>query len=137
MAGEVLGNRGRTSTRGGILKADAAVRYTEILADAGVQRLGDLADLLADPDILAKIEGALRTVPGHGSGARLSYLWMLGGDDQHIKPDRMVLRWLSNHIGRAVGVPEARALLPQVADHLGCTPWELDHAIWRRQSGRS
>ena len=74
LAGEVLGNRGRTSTRGGILKAEAAIGYAEILADAGVQRLGDVADLLGNPDVLARVEGALRTMPGHGSGARLSYL---------------------------------------------------------------
>jgi hypothetical protein len=95
-----------------------------------------VADLLANPDALATVEEALRTVPGHGNGARLSYLWMLTGDDQNIKPDRMVLRWSSNHLGRAVSVPEARALLPQIANHLGCTPWELDNAIWRRQSGK-
>jgi hypothetical protein len=41
-----LGNRSRTSTRGGILKADAAIRYAEILSDARVQRLGDVAALL-------------------------------------------------------------------------------------------
>ncbi|MGH3803078.1 MAG: hypothetical protein ACRDTD_23700 [Pseudonocardiaceae bacterium] len=35
LAGEVLGNRSRTSTRGGILKAEAAIRYAEILSDAG------------------------------------------------------------------------------------------------------
>ncbi|MGH3921395.1 MAG: hypothetical protein ACRDTT_00695 [Pseudonocardiaceae bacterium] len=81
--------------------------------------------LLANPDVLAKVEGALRTVPGHGSGARLSYLWMLAGDDQHIKPDRMVLRWLSNHLGRDVGVPEARALMPQVQPSWTYAPGNL------------
>jgi hypothetical protein len=54
---------------------------------------------------------------------------MLGGDDQHIKSDRMVMRWLSNHLRRDVRVPEARALVRQGAHHLGQTPWELDHAI--------
>jgi hypothetical protein len=136
LASEVLANRGRTSTRGGILKADAAIRYAEILTNAEIRRLDDVTDLLANPIALAAVEKALRTVPGHGNGARLSYLWMLTGDDQNIKPDRMVLRWSSNHLGRAVSVPEARALLSEVANHLGCTPWELDNAIWRRQSGK-
>jgi hypothetical protein len=135
LANEVLANRGRTSTRGGILKADDAIRYAEILTNAEIRRLDDVSDLLANPIALAAVEKVLRTVPGHGNGARLSYLWMLTGDDQNIKPDRMVLRWLASHLGRAVSVPEARALLPQIANHLGCTPWELDNAIWRRQSG--
>lgn len=136
LANEVLANRGRTSTRGGILKADAALRYAAILTNAQVRRLGDVSNLLANPDALATVEKALRTVPGHGNGARLSYLWMLTGDDENIKPDRMVLRWTSNHLGPAVSVSEARALLPQIANHLSCTPWELDNAIWRRQSGK-
>jgi hypothetical protein len=42
LASEVLANRGRTSTRGGILKADAAIRYAEILSNAVVRRLGDV-----------------------------------------------------------------------------------------------
>jgi hypothetical protein len=63
-----------------------AIRYAEILSAAGVQHLGDVKVLLANPDVLAKIESALRTVPGHGSGARLSYLWMLTGDDSTSSP---------------------------------------------------
>ncbi|HEV2778257.1 MAG TPA: hypothetical protein VGX25_02550 [Actinophytocola sp.] len=137
LAGQVLRNRGRTSARGGILKADAAIQYAQILATAAIRRLGDVAALLVSPDTLTEVEAALRTVPGHGRGAHLSYLWMLAGDDQHVKPDRMVLRWLTHHLGRDVDVPEARTLLTQIANHLGHTPWELDHAIWRHQSGRS
>ncbi|MGW2038478.1 hypothetical protein [Streptomyces virginiae] len=31
---------------------------------------------LADADRLKPVERALANIPGHGSGARLSYLWM-------------------------------------------------------------
>lgn len=136
LANEVLNNRGRTSTRNGILKADAAVRYATILADAGIYRIGDVNALLDSPRQLEGIEHQLGTVPGHGKGARLNYLWMLAGADHHVKPDRMILRWMRTHLDRSVTVPEARDLLADVADRLGCTAWELDHAIWRRQSGR-
>ncbi|MEV6900384.1 hypothetical protein [Amycolatopsis sp. NPDC051372] len=137
VAGEVLRNRGRTSPRGGILKAAAAIRYSEVLTNAGVQRIGDVAELLADSDRLAETELQLAKLPGHGAGARLSYLWMLAGDDNHVKPDRMVLRWLQRHLDRPVTVPEARELLAALADCLRRTAWEVDHAVWRRESGRT
>jgi len=59
---------------------------------------------------------------------------MLCGDDERIKPDRMVLRWLAPH---GVRDPEiAQQLLIDVAAFLShngtslVTPWEVDHAIW-------
>lgn len=136
-ATDVLSNRGRTSPRNGVLKAEAAIRYANILTAAGVLRLGDVRSLLADPDELSVVESKLRTVPGHGQGARLSYLWMLAGDDNLIKADRMILRWLSDHLHRRVAEREAQVLVAELSGRIGCTPWELDQAIWRRQSGRS
>ncbi|MEU6346323.1 hypothetical protein ABZ883_35850 [Streptomyces sp. NPDC046977] len=133
----VLNNRGRTSPRGGILKAEAAADYARILVDHGVNLHVDVEKLLADDHHLAKVEKALAQVPGHGAyGVRLSYLWMLAGDDAGIKPDRMVLNWLAHVLKRPMGVPEARNLLTAAAQIMGCTPWELDHAIWLYQRGK-
>ncbi|MEV5721840.1 hypothetical protein AB0L41_49000 [Amycolatopsis mediterranei] len=56
---------------------------------------------------------------------------MLTGTDEHVKPDRKVLRWLSRHLGHQVDVPAARRLLTGAAAELGRTPWELDHSIWK------
>jgi hypothetical protein len=131
LAVEVLSNRGRTSTRGGILKAEAAVRYAEVLADADVHTLDDVAALLPDFARLDAVERRLRAVPGNGGhDVRLGYLWMLAGDDEHSKPDRMVLRWIGGQLDRQVDVTTARRLLSETAGELRCTPWELDHAIW-------
>ncbi|GLY44585.1 hypothetical protein Amsp01_106080 [Amycolatopsis sp. NBRC 101858] len=131
-AAEVLENRGRTSTRGGVLKADAAVRYAEVLADSGVHTLGDVTTLLSDLSRLDAVERQLRAVPGNGGhDVRLGYLWMLAGNDEQVKPDRKVLRWLSRHLGHEVDVPAARRLLAEAAAELDRTPWELDHAIWK------
>ncbi len=47
-AADVVENRGRTSTRGGVLKAEAAVCYAEVLASFGVHTFGDVATLLSD-----------------------------------------------------------------------------------------
>lgn len=135
-AAEVLANRQRTSSRGGVLKAEAARRYAEALVRAGVHRYSDVEALLDDAARLAALEEELRRVPGNGTGdVRLGYLWMLVGHDRMIKPDRMVLRWLARVLGRAVSVAEARTLLEGAALELGCTPWELDHAVWNAERG--
>jgi hypothetical protein len=66
---------------------------------------------------------------------------MLIGDDQGVKPDRMVLRWLAAH-DVAVDASDARAFLQQVAAELtirsgvNVTPWMVDHAIWKAERGR-
>jgi hypothetical protein len=65
---------------------------------------------------------------------------MLAGDDQHVKPDRMIVGWLTGVLGRAVAVREAIQLVTAAADDIGKSPWELDHAIWKAQralGGRS
>jgi hypothetical protein len=136
-AGEVVRNRQRTSSRGGVLKAEAALRWAEILIYSGVERYRDVPGLFADEVRLDAVAERLRAVPGNGmSDVRLGYLWMLLGDDDVIKPDRMVLRWLEGVLGRQPSVPQARDLLAEAAVSLGCTPWALDHAIWQAQRSR-
>jgi hypothetical protein len=63
----------------------------------------------------------------------VTYLWMVAGADDHVKPDRMVLRWLAAKLGRPVDVVSARRLLAETARAVGCTPWELD----TRSGGRA
>ncbi|MFG1637448.1 hypothetical protein ACGFKX_21705 [Pseudonocardia alni] len=126
-----VGNRQWTSTGGHrVRKADAVLRYAEILTGHGVHTLTHAAAVINDTQRRTAIETALRAVPGHGRGIRLGYLWMLAGDDRTIKPDRMVLRWMHATIGRTPGIDEARKLTGEVARQSGVTPWELDHAIW-------
>lgn len=89
-AGEVVRHRGRTSTRGGILKADAALRYAHTLLEHDVHRVGDLHRLFDDADRFDAVQARLLQVPGNGAfDVRLGYLWMLTGQDDLVKPDRM------------------------------------------------
>lgn len=133
---DILGNRQRTSTRGGILKGQAVRQYVDVLAKHQVEKLADVPELLDDFDSVKVVESDLARIRGHGSGIRVSYLWMLAGDDHHVKADRMVIRWSSRVLGRALQPVEASRLIVNAAESLGATPWELDHAIWRQQSGR-
>ncbi|MFF0042568.1 hypothetical protein ACFYRG_41260 [Streptomyces mirabilis] len=131
---EVLQNRQRTrANRDAPLKAEAARQYAELLVSHGIATLADANALLADLDELKAIERDLAGVAGHGSGARLAYLWMLLGDDSRIKPDRMVLRWLQTVLQRTVTTAQAISILTEAAARLRCTPWELDHTIWENQ----
>lgn len=129
-------NRQRTSTRGGIVKAEAAVHYAQILASHQVETLDDGMALLSRSEDVQVVDDALARVPGDGQfGVRRGYLWMLIGDDERIKPDRMVLRLLSR-IGLDVDPLQAERLIlgavASVSTELGrnVTAWEIDHAIW-------
>jgi hypothetical protein len=128
--------RHRTSPTGGILKADAVLRHVAVLAAAKVQTRQDALDLMNDDARFAEVNAQLSRIPGEGAnGIRRGYLWMLLGDDNGIKPDRMVLRWLAAH-GTIVKATEAAATLRRIATELSqrsgttVTPWMVDHAVW-------
>lgn len=134
----VLDNGQRTwRRRNAPYKARADIEYAETLVAHGINNLTVAGEVLIDDDRRHVVEGDLARVPGHGSGARRDYLWMLIGDDWHIKPDRMVLRWIARHLGRRVDVVDARNLICAAAEGLGATPWALDHAVWQHTSGRT
>ncbi|UGU30619.1 hypothetical protein LT350_29570 [Mycolicibacterium smegmatis] len=136
-----LTNRQNTSTRGGIRKADAALRHADVFRAHGVDDLGDAIALFGDDERFAAVNADLRTIPGEGANAvRRDYLWMLIGQDDIIKPDRMVLRWF-RHQGVTVDPVGARdliaALVPAVSAGLKrpVTAWEIDHALWNAGRG--
>lgn len=135
----VLRNRQRTSPRGGVLKTEAALAYGAVLQRNGLLRLADVGRALADDARIRAAEAQLARVPGHGAnGVRVGYLWMLAGSDDVIKPDRMVLGWLTALLGRSPSAPEARTLLSAASADLGVTAWQVDHAMWNAQrTGRT
>jgi hypothetical protein len=133
-AREVASNRQRTSTRSGILKAEAALRFARALGAAGVTHFQDVAGVAHDP----ALDAALRAIPGQGSGISVAYFFMLAGDDQLVKPDRMLLRFLAAALARNVTVKEAQDLVAGACEilaleHPHLTPRSLDHAIWGYQ----
>ena len=76
-------NRQRTSTRGGVTKADAALRYARTLVTHGVLGVEDLPRLLADQALCSRLDRALSRIPGEGQhGARRSHFWSLCGIDE-------------------------------------------------------
>jgi hypothetical protein len=134
MADEVFQNRQRTSTRNGILKADAVYRVSKLLHYFQVEYLQDVQKILADP----LFEAAYKAIPGQTSGISLRYFYMLVGSEDFIKPDRMIARFLEAATHRTMTTPQMHDILTGVVkllskDYPELTPRRLDHMIWRYQ----
>ncbi|WP_206023530.1 hypothetical protein [Rubrivivax sp. JA1026] len=140
LANEVFCNRQLTSTRNGILKADAVLRFVAVLRQNGIERFQDLESVTDD----SAIEAEIRRLPGQRSGICWTYFRMLAGRDDLIKPDRMILRWLGIALGREVRITEAQPLLHGAVqrlkpEHPGINARLLDHLVWgqQRRTGRA
>jgi hypothetical protein len=73
-------NRQRTSTRNGVTRADAALRFARTLVSHGVLGVEDLPRLVVDPESWSRVDRALSRIPGEGQqGARRTYFWTLCG----------------------------------------------------------
>ena len=133
---ERMGNRQRTSTTNGILKAEAVLQEARILEEEGVGLPADLA--AAGQERLDHLQRRWSTVTGQASGVSWRAFSMLVGLPE-VKPDRMIRRFAAAALGRpretAVGVDEARELVMAAAARLGVSPRDLDYAIWAHQSG--
>lgn len=135
LATDVFKNRQRTSSSSGILKADAVVRFVEVLAAHGIQRLDDMKDKSKTKGL----DDDLRKVHGQSSGITSEYFFMLAGSTAHVKADSMVCRFVGEAINadKSPAKPEtARQLLKAVAEHLGVDPKTLDYGIWNYQRTR-
>lgn len=135
-ADELFGNRQRTSTRSGILKAEAVKLFAEALLFNGIDNFTDIT-----ADRIDFSEATILSLPGQSSGIAFDYFRMLAGDDQLVKPDRMVQRFLADAMGLdSLPSPRQSALLLRLAAreladrNNDWTPLTLDYAIWSHQS---
>jgi hypothetical protein len=81
-------NRQRTSTRGGVTKADAALRYARTLVAHGILGVEDLPRLLVDQALWSRLDRALSRIPGEGQqGARRSHFWTLCDAGETVRPE--------------------------------------------------
>lgn len=133
----IFQNHQRTSTRNGILKADAVLRFAKVLQKYGVETLADMSA----KGLPRQAEVEIMRIPGQKSGLSLRYLYMLSGDDSQSKPDRHVMRFLKEHTGHDYSIQEAqdslteavkilRGKYPQLSVRL------LDYSIWNYMSHR-
>lgn len=138
MAERVFQNRQRTSAQSGILKAEAVLLYCQALADAGINNFNDLTQ-----DRREYAEAIILGLPGQASGIAFDYFMMLAGDDNLIKPDRMVQRYVEDALElKNLPQPRQAAIIVRLAakelrrrGH-SWTPLSLDYAIWSYQRNR-
>lgn len=87
------------------------------------------------------LEADILAIPGQRSGISLSYFWMLVGDENGVKPDRMILGFLQERLDRPVSLTEAADFIRALCQHptllpYQLTPRRLDHAIWNWQRSK-
>ena len=128
-------NHQRTSSRNGILKAEAVLRFAKVLQRYQIERLSDYRA----NGLCADAEKEILAIPGQKSGLALRYFHMLAGDDTQAKPDRHVLRFLNGVLGQTVSVQQAYVLLKEVVERLQpdyphLTVRLLDYTIWNHMA---
>ncbi len=134
LAEEVFQNRQRTSTRSGILKTEAVVRFLEVLKEFGGEYFQDIPKLRDDK----YFEMSIERIPGQKSGISLRYFFILAGEPDFIKPDRMIFRFLESATGTTVSIKESEFLLRESVKELNnlgypLTARVLDNKIWQYQ----
>jgi hypothetical protein len=132
----IFSNSNRTSSKSGILKARASVQALDVLRDreidVGRQLLGAVHD--------AELKIAWRQVRGQGSGISWRYLLMNAGHEG-VKPDRMIVRFVSEGLERDVSPAEAEDLMIAAhellqREHPSLTLRTFDHAAWKYARNR-
>ncbi len=134
MAERVYQNFQRTSTRNGILKSEAVLRFSQALRHFGVDYMQDVQKVIDS----SRFESTIMQVPGQRSGICLRYFYMLAGSDDYVKPDRMLTRFIESAIGKSPSVEESHKLIVGACNMLKkeypyLTPRALDHLIWEYQ----
>jgi hypothetical protein len=138
LASTIFKNRQRTSTRNGILKAEAVRLFAKALQKAGIDRFRDMEDA-------ERVERARRLVldiPGQKSGISFDYFALLAGQPL-VKADRMVCRFVADAVGEPTVVPGraregvigAARILKAEFPHIDTRL--LDSEIWAYESNRA
>lgn len=133
-AANILENEQRTSSRNGILKAQAVLDCAKVLHKNGIEDLQDF-----NSKMNADIENEYLAVKGQFSGISLKYLKMLCGDENNLKPDRHIVNFLNIHCSISINKDNAEAVMKAILDELtkrypSLTMRKLDFVIWQYQS---
>jgi len=131
-AAELFNNRQRTSTRGGILKAEAVHRFARILLRFNVNYFQDIPKVI----LTEQFESDIKSIPGQTYSTSLKYFFFLTGEEDMVKPDRMIARFLTQVIGGQISQLNTQDWLLQALQILNkkypsLTLRQLDHEIWK------
>ena len=122
---EAVQNQNRTSSRGGVLKAEAVIQAMTLLQQLGIETTDALLEREDELGSLWKSQ-----IAGQRSGISWTYLLMLAGKPG-VKPDRMVHRFMTRMgAPRGMSPEEFVALIHTELDDSRITPSDVDHQIW-------
>jgi len=138
LADDIFKNHQRTSSKNGILKAEAIVQFAEVLSNHNVNYFQDINDTkLADNK---EFEREIKAISGQTYGTSLDYFFMLCGDENRIKNDRQIQRFLAEPIRRNQSISNEEALdafqriLKVLNDERIQSVRHLDNIVWEYQS---
>jgi hypothetical protein len=98
-----------------ITKAEGVVRFTRVLKDFGIETLGDALKL----GWSSKLRSEIEKIPGHSTGTIHNYFMMLIGDNNAVKADSMITRFVANALGlKNVQPPRAENAVREAAKAL-------------------
>ena len=134
LASSVFKNRQRTSSKNGILKVEAVIKFLKILKDFGIEYYQDISRIIDNESF----DFCIKNIPGQKSGISLKYFFMLSGSKDLIKPDRMVIRFLQDASGKKFNLQDCQTVLSAVTIEINkkgydLTPQLVDNAIWNFQ----
>jgi hypothetical protein len=129
-----FGSHNRTSSKHGILKSEAVLHFAAVLKKYEVNYFQRLSPIIGNNEF----ENSIKEIPGQGSGISTNYFYMLAGEENFIKADRMIIRFIESVIQRIVTTNEASYLITDAHEILKeefstLTPRILDHEIWKYQ----
>jgi hypothetical protein len=137
-----IGNYKPASTKqGASLKAEVIHDVAQKLHDANIRTASDFRDYgelaVGNEDRRQSLKKLWTSAEAQRSGITFEYALMLSGLPG-VKSDRMVLRFVQAATGRSDLTPTTCAtLVREAAAHLSVDATALDHAIWRKASGRA
>lgn len=127
-------NKQRTSTQNGILKAQAVSEFCLVLKKFDVEYFEDIDKVINNIDF----EKQILNIKGQSSGISLKYFFMLAGNNDFIKPDRMIIRFLESATNKTFNLEECQEILTKVTAILkkevpNMNAKLLDNQIWNYQ----
>jgi hypothetical protein len=125
-AEEIFQNRTRTAGR---LKASILLDLLTSLQNLKIETFECIQVWLRDLEKQQSLINYISYIQGIGV-ATSRYFLMLCGDDQMVKPDTMILRFIENALNRRVAPLEAVYLIQSVSKILKISPRLLDYNIW-------
>lgn len=133
---EILKNRQRTSTKNGILKAQACYDVANVLIKHGINTINDFRNLSCEQQIV--LDKDILNIKGQSSGIMLKYLYMLAGSENVCKPDRHIRRFVEPILGKKSTYEEIQELFNYACNEMKkdfprITVRLLDNKIWDYQ----